>query len=168
MRNKKINLDNIKVVIFDFDDTLAIHKDKNYMKKRNKSEENLLNYYYKAYENPDLFYEEIEPCNVSIAIQNFINHLRSKKIKMYCVSGMQFSLHLKAKEYFVHKYYGDDIEVISSKNQKLKVEATKIIGMINKCKLNEILFIDDIKNNVIRFNDFEINSVLPEDVATLV
>ena len=28
----KINLSNIKVAIFDFDDTLAIHKDKDYKK----------------------------------------------------------------------------------------------------------------------------------------
>ena len=37
----KINLSNIKVAIFDLDDTLAIHKDKDYQKHRNESEEKL-------------------------------------------------------------------------------------------------------------------------------
>ena len=43
MKKNEINLNNIKVAIFDFDDTLAIHKDKNYLKHRNENEEKLLN-----------------------------------------------------------------------------------------------------------------------------
>ena len=61
----KINLSNIKVAIFDFDDTLAIHKDKDYQKHRNESEEKLQNYYLNAYLVPEKFYEIIEPCNMS-------------------------------------------------------------------------------------------------------
>lgn len=44
-----INLNNIKVVIFDFDDTLAIHNDKDFSKKRRESEDKYLNYYLNAY-----------------------------------------------------------------------------------------------------------------------
>ena len=45
----KINLNNIKVAIFDFDDTLAIHKDKDYVKKRNeKMKKHKKNYYKEA------------------------------------------------------------------------------------------------------------------------
>lgn len=35
----KISLNNIKVAIFDFDDTLAIHKDVDYLKHRNENGE---------------------------------------------------------------------------------------------------------------------------------
>lgn len=38
----KISLSNIKVAIFDFDNTLAIHKDVDYLKHRNKSEEKII------------------------------------------------------------------------------------------------------------------------------
>lgn len=38
MKIENINLDNIKVVIFDFDDTLAIHKDKAFSIHRRESE----------------------------------------------------------------------------------------------------------------------------------
>jgi FMN phosphatase YigB (HAD superfamily) len=34
-----IDLDNIKVVIFDFDGTLAIYRDKNFLKHRNQSKD---------------------------------------------------------------------------------------------------------------------------------
>ena len=74
----KISLSNIKIAIFDFDDTLAIHKDKDYIKHRNENEESLLSYYLDAYLNPE-------------------------------------------------KFYGNDIEVISTRNQELKIDAAKII-----------------------------------------
>lgn len=164
----KINLNNIKVAIFDFDDTLAIHKDKDYIKHRNENEENLLNYYLNAYLNPNSFYESIEPCNMSKSIFKLINILRKNNVKIYCVSGMKFSFHLKAKEYFVHRYYGNDIEVISTRNQELKVDAVKIISKVNNCDLNEILFVDDIEENVINFNRIGINAFLPNDVDSII
>lgn len=164
----KINLNNIKVAISDFDDTLAIHKDKDYIKHRNENEENLLNYYLNAYLNPNSFYESIEPCNMSKSIFKLINILRKNNVKIYCVSGMKFSFHLKAKEYFVHKYYGNDIEVISTRNQELKVDAAKIISKVNNCNLNEILFVDDIEENIINFNGIGINALLPNDVDSLI
>lgn len=165
---KKINLDNIKVAIFDFDDTLAIHKDKNYIEQRNENEKNLLNYYLSAYLNPNSFYDSIEPCDISKSIFKLITILRKNNVKLYCVSGMKFSFHFKAKENFVHKYYGNDIEMISAKNQELKVEAAKIISKINNCNLNEILFIDDIVKNITIFNKIGINALLPDDIDSII
>ena len=81
---------------------------------------------------------------------------------------MKFSFHLKAKEYFIHKYYGNDIEVISARNQKLKIDAAKIISKINNCNLNEILFVDEIKENIINFNKTGINAILPDEVELLI
>ena len=164
----KINLSNIKVAIFDFDDTLAIHKDNDYKKHRNESEEKLQNYYLNAYLTPEKFYEIIEPCNMSESILKLINILRKNNVKIYCVSGMKFSFHLKAKEYFVHKYYGNDIEVISTRNQQLKIDAAKIISKVNNCNLNEVLFVDDIEENVINFDKIGINALLPSDVDSLI
>ena len=150
MKLNDINLNDIKVVIFDFDDTLAIHKDKDFSKHRSESEENFLNFYFNAYKNPNCFYDEIEPCIKSEVLYNFINILRNKNIKMYCLSGMKFTFHLKAKQSFINKYYGEDIEVISTSSQELKLEGTKIIQKINNCNLDEMLFIDD-RRDVIEF-----------------
>lgn len=168
MKNKKIDLNNIKVAIFDFDDTLAIHKDKDFLKHKNENEENFLNYYLNAYLNPDSFYETIEPCIMSDSLYKLISFFKNNDVKIYCVSGMRFSFHLKAKENFVHKYYGDNIEVISTRSQELKVEAVKIIKRINDCNLNEILFVDDIKENIIRFNNMGIHALLPNEVDELI
>lgn len=167
MENKKIDLDSIKVAIFDFDDTLAIHKDKDYRKRRNESEDYLLNYYLNGYLNPDSFYETIEPCFILDSLQKLIKFFEKQGVNMYCVSGMKFSFHLKAKEHFIHKYYSDNIEVISARSQELKADAVKIIQRINNCNLNEIMFVDDMKENVIRFNNMGIHGLLPEEINQL-
>lgn len=117
---------------------------------------------------PEKFYEIIEPCNMSESILKLINILRKNNVKIYCVSGMKFSFHLRAKEYFVHKYYGNDIEVISTRNQQLKIDAAKIISKANNCNLNEVLFVDDMEENIINFDRIGINALLPGDVDSLI
>ena len=164
MTKQKINLNNIKVAIFDFDDTLAIHKDKKYLEHRNESDATLIDYYLKAYLNPSSFYETIEPCSVSETILKLINILRKNKTRMYCLTGSKFSFPLKAKEYFVRKHYGSDIEMLLTRDQSKKVDATKIISKINNCKLDEILFIDDLKDNISKLNVVGINALLPSEV----
>ena len=164
MKIKNINLENIKVVIFDFDDTLAIHKDKDYCNHRKENEDKYLDYYLNAYKNPNNFYEDIEPCVKSEILYKFINNLRNKNIKMYCLSGMIFSFHLKAKQNFINKHYGNDIEVISVSKQELKLDAIKIIQRINNCNLEEILFIDDREDVIKLLNDNKIKSILVKDI----
>ena len=164
MRIENLNLENIKVVIFDYDDTLAIHKDKDFCKHRRESEDKYLGYYLNAYQNPNNFYENIEACTKSDVLYDFIIALRSKGIKMYCLSGMKFSFHLNAKQSFINKYYGDDIEVISTASQELKVDGVKIIQKLNNCRLDEILFIDDRKDVVELLNKSGINSILANDI----
>lgn len=164
MKIRNINLDNIKVVIFDFDDTLAIHEDKYFNIHRMESEEKYLGFYLNAYKYPDIFYEQIEPCKRNDILYEFVNNLRKRNIKMYCVSGMNFSFHLKAKQSFVNKHYGKDIEVISSSSQELKLESVKIIQRINNCNLDEILFVDDRIDVIKLLNQNGIKAIFVNDL----
>ena len=164
MKLEDINLDNIKIVIFDFDDTLEIHKDKDYLKHRNESEEKRLDYYLNAYQNPEIFYKKIEPCVKSKILSNLINELRSKNIKMYCLSGMKFSFHFKAKQNFIKKHYGDDIELVSAGTQQLKLDGIKIIQRMNNCSLDETIFIDDYKDTINYLNDNGIKTIDVNDI----
>ena len=164
MKNKELDLKKIKVAIFDFDSTLAIHRDKEYINHRNESEEKQLNYYLNAYLNPAIFYETIEPCDRSESLYKLICYFKKNKVKLYCVSGMKFSFHLKAKEAFVHKQYDSDMEVISTRSQELKIDAVKIIQRLHNCALEEILFVDDMEINVNRMRAIGIHAFLPEEV----
>lgn len=143
-----MDLSNIKVVIFDFDGTLAIHKDKDFVKHRNESIDKRLNYYANAYQNPSNFYVDIEPCDRSEVLYDLIQELRNRNIKMYCLSGMKFSFHFKAKQDFINTQYGNDIELISAGTQELKLDGIKIISKLNKYSLDEILYIEDLEDTV--------------------
>lgn len=66
----------------------------------------------------------------------------------------------KAKQSFINKYYGDDIEVISIASQELKVNGVKIIQKLNDCKLEEILFIYDRQDVIDILRNNGINSIL--------
>ena len=136
----------IKLAIFDFDDTLAIHKDKDYVLHRKELGKN--NYYRKAYENPDSFYETIEPCNISKDIYNLICYLRLHNAKIFCLSGMKMSLHANAKQAFINNNYGDDIKLIASSTQSGKVDVVKILQESTGCKPSEVLFVDDLQDVV--------------------
>ena len=154
-----MNIDNIKVVIFDFDDTLAIHRDKNFINHRNENEEKRLGYYLNAYQNHDSFYDEVEPCDRSEVLYRLVQELRNKNIKMYCLSGMKFSFNFKAKQNFINKYYGNDIELVSSGTQQLKLDAIKIIAKANNCSLDEIIFIEDLEETIEYLKENGINAI---------
>ena len=143
-----LNLENIKVVIFDYDGTLAIHRDKDFVKHRNESVDKRLNYYANAYQKPSNFYIDIEPCDRSEVLYKLVQELRNKNIKMYCLSGMKFSFHFKAKQDFIKIQYGDDIELMSAGTQELKLDGIKIISKLNKCNLDEVLYIEDLEDTV--------------------
>ena len=159
-----MNLKNIKVAIFDFDDTLAIHKDRDFLKHRSENEETFLNFYLNAYLNPETFYEDIESCNKSDSLYKIINILRNNGSKLYCLTGMNFSFHFKAKQNFIHNHYGKDIEVITCYPQERKIDAVKIIQKVNNCDFSEILFVDDIKDNVDKLNNLGVRALLIDEV----
>ena len=163
----KIDIEKIKVAIFDFDDTLAIHKNNAFLRHHNENKNAYLDFYKDSYLNPELFYDNGEPCDMSKEMHELICVLRNKGIKMYCLSGMDYSFNLKAKQFYVDKYYGEGIEVITSKTQEAKVDGARIIAYINECDLNEILFVDDLEENIIRLNDAGINAVLIGNVDKL-
>lgn len=167
MEETIIKLNEIKVAIFDFDDTLAIHQDKEFFKHRNESESNFLSYFIDAYTKPNSFYDTIEPCNVLEPLYKLVKFFEKSGVKMYCLTGMQFSFNIKAKEAFVHNHYSDKIEVISTNSQKSKVGAIKIISKLNDCNLNEILFVDDLEENIDRFKNMGVKALLPSEVDSL-
>ena len=154
-----MDLSNIKVVIFDFDGTLAIHRDADFVKHRNESEEKRLDYYSKAYQNPENLFEDIELCDRSEVLYDLVNELRNKNIKMYCLSGMKFSFHFNAKKNFIIRNYGNDIELVSVGTQELKLDGIKIISKVNNCNINEILFIEDLEDTVNYLKSKGVNAI---------
>ena len=158
-----MNLKNIKVAIFDFDDTLAFHIDREYIKHR----KNKNIYWINAYKNPDIFYEKLEPCIAPKQMKDLINYCRNNRIKMYCLSAMRFSLHLKAKEIFIKNNYGNDIEFFSVSSQGRKIDVVNLMCEVHNCKYENVLFIDDMEDNIQNMKRLGICALTPDDVRII-
>lgn len=78
---------------------------------------------------------------------------------MYCLSGMKFSFHFRAKQDFINKKYGNDIELISIGTQQLKLDGIKIISRFNNCNLDDILFIEDLECTVSYLKDNSVSAI---------
>ena len=161
-----MNLESIKIVAFDFDDTLAVHKDKFYVEHRKALNED--NYIRAAYLHPDVFYEEIEPCTAPLEMQNFISYLPYLgAIKLYCISGRKHTLHFKAKEAFIHRHYGLDIELIAAGSQERKADVLKVLQSVYDCRADEVLFVDDRQSTVDLLCKQGFSAVLAGNVSML-
>jgi len=156
----KLDLTNIKIAVFDFDDTLAKHKNENYLKTRQSNKDN---YYLQAYMHPDIFYKEIEPCIAPANLKLLINYCKELGVKVFCISGMRYSLHKQAKEVFLHENYNKDIEFIQVSSQLLKIDAIRVLLKANSLNWNNILFVDDMEENVEMVRELGGNALLPNE-----
>lgn len=137
-----ISLDPIKAAAFDFDNTLAIHREKKFMSKRAGDEDS---YFLQAYEDPEHFYDVEEPCAVNEELKELISICRARGIVMYCISGMRSSLNMKAKDCYIRKHYGEGIEVIATAGQERKQDVVRILTRHLHIKPEEMLFVDDLE-----------------------
>ena len=137
-----ISLKNIKAAAFDFDNTLAIHREKKFMKSRAGDEDS---YFLQAYEDPEHFYDVEEPCAVNEELKELIALFRERGVAMYCVSGMRSSMNCKAKDCYIKKHYGEGIEVIATAGQERKKDVVRILTRHLQIKPEEMLFVDDLE-----------------------
>ena len=162
MKPNKINLDSIKVAIFDFDETLALHKDKEYTKHRDESDESFANFYIRSYMHPEGFYDTVEPCEKSDALYALICQLRARGAKLYCLSGMKYSFHFEAKRAFVAEHYGKDIEMLFAASQDRKLGCVKVLAKMNNCELCNVLFVDDRRDVIEMMSENGVQTILAD------
>ena len=156
-------LRNIKLAIFDFDNTLAKYKN-NVFDHRNENEGT---YYINAYLYPDSFYDGFASAYPPDEMKKLVDCCMTKGIPLYCITGMRFTLHLEAKKSFIKNYYGDAIEVIATANQERKKDVVILLKRIYQCEFNEILFVDDYYDNIMMMKQIGVKAILSKNVSNL-
>lgn len=159
-------LEGIKIAIFDFDDTLALHKNQNYVKDRENAPD-LDTYFLKAFQNPRIFYRVIEPCIAPEGMLSLVGYCRLNKIKMFCVSKMRYSLHQKAKEAFIEDSYGYDIKFVLASSVEKKLEVVRVLSKAYNLKYEEILYVDDCESIVKELKGYGANAISLNEVSSL-
>ena len=163
---KKIDLSKIKLAVFDFDFTLADHQNKGYAAYW-KELDNSRTFYLEAYLHPETFYEETEVCAAPEAMRALVAYLREQGTKLICLSAMGQTLHARAKQCFIEKHYGPGFEFLSCGSHEKKQAALQILQEALDCRPEELLFVDDMADNVERANDCGFTGLRADQVAAL-
>lgn len=151
----------IKLAIFDFDNTLAIYD----MQEPHPDEYtgDSIEWYKEALLNPERFYEEYDPRKTSDKLQEIIACLRENGAKMFCVSHMQNTLNFTAKQSYVQNHYGSDIDLIATCSAEQKVEVVRILCRAFDCQPNEVIVFDDLQETVETMLQHGYNAYLEEE-----
>ena len=80
---------------------------------------------------------------------------------------MRISLHFAAKQSFINKHYGNDIELLSVSTQEGKVDVIKILQQTFNCKSEEILFVDDLQEVVDLMKEQGYMALLESEVKSI-
>ena len=163
---EEIDLTKIRLAVFDFDFTLAEHRNKGYAAYW-KELDNSRTFFREAYLHPETFYEETEVCTAPEAMRALVAYLRARGAKLICLSAMGQSLHARAKQCFIEKHYGPGFELLISGTHEKKVTALQVLQDALGLQPEELLFVDDLHDNVERANQCGFMGVCAEEVGAL-
>ena len=158
-----MDLSHIRLAIFDFDDTLAYHLNRNYMDMF--TPEHVVEFQSGTYLYPERYFDEIEPCEAPQELIELVDRMRKQGAKLYCLSGMWTTLHLKAKGSFVHEHYGEDVEMIAARDQETKVLVVNVLKKVYDLDYKEILFVDDLDKNIETMKKLGITAIRVNDIV---
>jgi hypothetical protein len=153
------DLQGLKVAILDFDGTLALQN------KPTEADCVHEKWHYVPYKNKDFYIESHMAPQYMI---DFVQKLRDVGVeKIYCLSHMPYSFMLEAKQRFIDKYYGDDIEVIACGTVKDKIDAVDILHSMysNEYYRPETwIVVDDLWDTISVMRSKGYKAMLPQEV----
>lgn len=127
-----IKLDNIKYVLFDFDDTLCIHN------KHGEGDDSAYNVAVLSGMNP------WKLCNKSEHMQIFINICKAKNIKLGLISSTLSYKHMEAKQKWAEEGYDTTLENFCVGSPEAKIEIMKALAESQHIERHNIMIIDDL------------------------
>ena len=155
-----LDLKNIKIVVFDFDNTLAIYDDYTfqYIMDNDKLYSILLNEGIGFWKN----------AKVNRHFYKFVSKLKQMNKEMYLCSGIQLPIESNLKLDWVRKNYNVDmnnacIHISSYPDGKLSI--IKSLCEYHKCKPEEVLFIDDCWEIIAKIVNFGCQAMMPINVV---
>lgn len=151
-----INIDNLKLALFDFDDTLCIHKN-----HQTGSEEE---YFKKILLGQNAW----ETCETNIHLKYFMEELIKRNIKLGLISTTVSFKHMEAKQKWVEQNYGIKLENYCVNTFENKLMMMKAISNAFNILPEEILIVDDLYENIERAANNNFQACTPIEVVNYV
>lgn len=153
------NLNDIKYVLFDFDDTLCIHSNHQAWtnSKDHKLEVCIL-------QGGDPYYKSTPNFHMA----EFIRHLRENGIKMGLISHVSSVLQANIKEKWVEEHYNIRLDNFCVSTREQKVEMLKRISDGLHIERSRILIIDDAYLTLTEATDAGFQAATPMEIVNYI
>lgn len=139
MGSQRNKLENLKMVLFDFDDTLAVHS------QGHRISDHLMKYMINVHSGSKELWNTSKP---NLQLKQFMDYLAYKNIPMGLISGVHDCKAAERKIEWVKENYGYSLEnyCVSSQEQKM-IELTTI-AEVNGLHESQIALVDDYYENL--------------------
>lgn len=153
-------LENLEMVLFDFDDTLCIHS------HRSDSYEELMEYL--SYIHSDeTFPKSWNKSKPNLQLKKFMDYLACKNISMGLISGVRDCKTAERKIKWVKENYGYLLENYCVSSQEQKIIELKVLAKVNRLHENQIAIIDDLYPNLEKAESEGFVALSPMQVVNL-
>lgn len=152
-----INLEQVKIVFFDFDDTLCIHTEHSSL-------------------NEEIYDIQVatkgiltwNTCETNEQIKIFMDICDQKGIKMALISTTKSFIHMMFKQKWVSEKYHYELENCCVGSQEAKLDMIKAISAARGYKSCEVLFVDDYWYQTERIEDAGFLACSPMEIVNFV
>ena len=133
------NLENLEMVLFDLDDTLAVHS------QGHRISDHLMKYMINVHSGSKELWNTSKP---NLQLKKFMDYLAYKNIPMGLISGVHDCKTAERKIKWVKENYGYLLENYCVFSQEQKIIELKVLAKVNRLHANQIAIIDDMYTNL--------------------
>lgn len=157
-----INLENLEFAIFDFDDTLCVHIDHtgNPDEGEKQYNKNILTFGADHYNN--------KGCEDNILLKRFMLMCKEKKARLGLMSATKSFQHMQAKNEWIKRRYGLELENFSVGKFDYKLELMIAISDAYNIPRDRILLVDDCWEQLERGANAGFQTASPIEVVNYV
>ena len=154
-------LENLEMVLFDFDDTLCIHS------HRSDSYEELMEYLSYIHSG-ETFPKSWNKSKPNLQLKKFMDYLACKNISMGLISGVHDCKAAERKIEWVKENYGYSLENYCVSSQEQKMIELSTIAEVNGFHESQIALVDDYYENLGNAEKMGFTTFSPMEIVNLV
>lgn len=148
-------VDDLKVVCFDFDDTLCIHSE--------RVDKGMFKYLCSMHADND-YWKDSE---ANLQLKLFMDYLHAQGTKMCLIGGVDSFKEAERKIKWVKENYGYLLENYCVSSQEQKIIELKVLAKVNRLHENQIAIIDDLYPNLEKAESEGFVALSPMQVVNL-
>ena len=154
-----LDIKKIKIIMWDFDDTLCFHSDHTSPLDEFDTEYNV---------GVLLGKDVYSTCTMNYTIKRFIDYAKRENKRQGLISGVDCFIHAKNKENWVKEHYGIELENYCVSSQEMKLGMLIAVAKAFGYARDEILLVDDMCSNLERAANNGFQAASPVEVINFV